>query len=232
MANEKLQTIPPMQSTPTIRAENIKLETASGSTPATKIFAVSATGNLFVASTLNGGEGANASLTQAAQQAFEQVSIFFAAMTKAIAETPDPNSTATPKESYSIYNYDALGSIIKKSGLFIQVTENDIEFESSSWGAEFSSDLVQAILGGFSGDLASISQSLVSLISSAGKEGFKLSHSNTQQKSKVGSIIFICEYLLGAVSITPIVVYIEVGTHKDQLQVGACFKSYSESMIV
>lgn len=201
-----------------------------GSEPATKIFAVNATGNLFVASTLNGGDNSNANITAEAQTAFGQVSVFFAAMTKAITETANPNSTETPKKPYSIYDHEALQMVINKSGLFVQVGQSDVTFTSTSWGVEFSVELVKAILGGFSGDLASIGKSLFSLITSVGKEGIGISGNSKSTTSKVGSIIFICEYLLGAVSITPMVVYLDVKKSSQNLKVGPCFKEHSSSL--
>ena len=66
----------------TTRALNL---TSSGSTdvPATKQFAVNATGNIFIATTCNGENGTT--ISAEAEQAFGQVSVFFAALTKAMS---------------------------------------------------------------------------------------------------------------------------------------------------
>lgn len=189
--------------------------------PATKTFAINATGNLFVASTLNGDD---AGLTADAEKAFGQVSVFFAAMTKAIAESTNPKTG----KAYSFYDYQAIDAVVKESGLFVQVGQNDINFKSNSWGIQFSTELVQAVLGGFSGDMASVGKALFSMITSMGAKGnsdIKISGSSSKLDSKVGAIIFVCEYLLGAVSISPIVVYIDVEKSKSAFEAGPCFKT-------
>lgn len=203
-----------------------------GSTPATKIFAVNATGNLFVASTLNGqGPEASTEITAAAQKAFAQVSVFFAAMTKAITETENPKSTTTPKESYSIYDHEILQKVINKSGLFIQVGASEISFTSTSWGVEFSVELIQAVLGGFTGDLASVGKALFSIVTSAGKQGMlSINGESTSSSTRTGSIIFICEYLLGAVSITPMVVYLDLTKNESSVKAGPCFSTEKKTL--
>ena len=67
------------------RATNLTTSKSS-EIPATKQFAVNATGNLFIATTLNGGYAGNATISEEAEEAFGQVSVFFAAMTKAMSE--------------------------------------------------------------------------------------------------------------------------------------------------
>lgn len=203
-----------------------------GSSPATKIFAVNATGNLFVASTLNGqGPEASTEITAAAQKAFAQVSVFFAAMTKAITETENPKSTANPKESYSIYDHEILQKVINESGLFIQVGASEISFTSTSWGVEFSVELIQAVLGGFTGDLASVGKALFSMVTSVGKQGMlSIKGQSSSSSNKTGSIIFICEYLLGAVSITPMVVYLDLTKNESSVNAGPCFSTEKKTL--
>lgn len=216
-ANE--DTLPPEISDPTTRRQMLGEAGTMVSIPATKQFAVNATGNLFVASTLNAGapgvagESGEAGLTEKALLAFGQVSVFFAAMTKAIA-----------MENKSIYDQEALSSVIRESGMFIQVSQSDIQFTSNSFGVTFGNELVQAVMG-MSGDLASIGKSLFSLIRQVGREGFEVSGGSTSRSTKVGSIIFVCEYLLGAVSISPMLVYMDAKDASQELTVGPCLES-------
>ena len=208
-----------IQSTPQSRAEEFAAINSTNTTPATKTFAINATGNLFVASTLNGGD---AGLTADAEKAFGQVSVFFAAMTKAIAESKNPKT----KQNYSFYDYDAINQIVSTSGLFIKVGQNDVDFSSNSWGVQFSIELVEAIFGNFSGGLEQIGKALFSMITSMGSEGakqIKISGDSSSLDSKLGTIIFVCEYLLGAVSISPIVVYIDLKKSSHAITVGPCF---------
>ena len=180
--------------------------------PASKQFVVNATGNLFIATTLSSPDTPE-NISDEAKEAFGQVSVFFAALTKAMSDS-----------GKSMYDYDALNKLIEGSGLFINVAQSTIKFESSSWGVTFSNQLIQSLLG-LSGNLAALSQSLRSLISSVGSEGIKVSRNTSETNQKVGTIMFVCEYLMGAVSITPIVFSIDANESKGALELGPCFKA-------
>ncbi|BDX07464.1 hypothetical protein [Planctobacterium marinum] len=199
------------------RAKSLTLS-QSKEIPATKEFAINATGNLFVATTLNGGNAEGAAISQEASDAFGQVSVFFAAMTKAMSEN---NNT--------LYEIDAIDKIVSRSGLFVKVTESDVKFTSKSWGVKFGSELITALLG-FSGGLASVGSSLMQMLGDIGKKGQEISiaHNSSSSETKVGTIIFVCEYLLGAVSITPIVLSMDAVKNKSALEIGPCFNSKSE----
>lgn len=188
-------------------------------TPATKVFTVNATGNLFVASTLNGGEGSQAELTDSAKKAFSQVSVFFAAMTKAI-------NTA----GKSLYDYEAINSVITQSGMFVQVGQMDYSFQSKSWGLELSGELVKVLMAGFTGNMAAIGKALSPLVSSMGSEGIKLSKESTNEESKVAALVFVCEYLLGAVSITPILVSANLKQMEKTLKASPCFTQQTQKL--
>lgn len=186
---------------------------------ATKQFVVNATGNLFVATTLNGGEGAvGAEISAEAEKAFGQVSVFFSAMTKAMSEA-----------GKSLYDYESLDALVSGSGLFVKVTESQIRFESTQWGVTFGNQLIQALLG-MSGNLASIGKSLMDMVAGIGKEGaIEIAGEKEKADQKVGTIIFVCEYLLGAVSITPIVFSISKEDASKNYKAGPCFKTSSVS---
>lgn len=206
----------PSAQTIVINAEDLPAVAQGSSVAATKEFAVNATGNLFVASTLNAGgtgTGGNTGLTEEAQKAFSQVSVFFAAMTKAMNES-----------GKNLYDFDALNNLIQQSGLFVNMTKSDVQYNSTSFGLTFGSQLIQALLG-LSGDLSSIANALTSLISEVGKQGISISADSTSKTSKVGTIVFVCEYLLGAVSITPIAIYADVKSNKANFSAGPCFKT-------
>lgn len=200
------------------RAKSITLSQAK-EIPATKEFAINATGNLFVATTLNGGSSEGAAISQEASEAFGQVSVFFAAMTKAMSENND-----------SLYDIAAIDKVVSRSGLFVKVTESNVQFSSKSWGVTFGSELITALLG-FSGGLAAVGSSLMQMLGDIGKKGqdITVSGSGTSTDTKVGTIIFVCEYLLGAVSITPIVLSVDSQQAAKAFQAGPCFKAQSKS---
>lgn len=187
---------------------------------ATKAFAVNATGNLFVATTLNGGEAGNADISEEAKIAFGQVSVFFAAMTKAMVEN---DSTS------KVYDYETINEIVSKSGMFVKVTDSEIIFKSSAWGIKFGQDLITTLLG-LSGGLNTIAKSLTDMIVGIGKkaDGIEIGADNQQSRKKVGTIVFVCEYLLGAVSITPIVLSIDAEDAQKAYRAGPCFKANSK----
>lgn len=193
------------------RAANLTTSKAS-EIPATKQFAVNATGNLFVATTLNGSGQGGSSISGEAEEAFGQVSVFFAAMTKAMSEA-----------GVALYNYDAIDKLVASSGLFVKVTETSVDFESAQRGITLGSQLVQTLLG-LSGNLASIGKSLLDMIMGMGRESVKIASDTSSQSKKVGTIIFVCEYLLGAVSITPVVISIDAETVKGIWEAGPCLK--------
>lgn len=186
----------------------------------TKYYTFNETGNIMLATTV----GASAEIQDSVRQVFAEVSVFFAAMTKAITSTINPKT----KEPYSVYNYDALANVIAGSGCFIRVTELDLTHTTSSWGAQFSKELIQGLLGLATGAGAlSFASAMVSAI---GSEGFKLAGSKLEQNARVGNIVFVCEYLLGMPSISAIVVYVETKENVEALQVGPCLKTESRSL--
>ncbi len=77
-------------------------------------------------------------IQQSVRDILAEVSVFFAALTCAIATTNNPNTN----EPYSIYNYTALQQIIAGSGLFIHVTQMDLVHKTMYVGAQFSKELV------------------------------------------------------------------------------------------
>ncbi|MCC5935828.1 MAG: hypothetical protein JJU34_00975 [Lunatimonas sp.] len=184
---------------------------------AKKYYIFNETGNIMMASTVDSGNP----ITKEVQDVFAEVSVFFAGMSRAITTTINPD-TGKP---YSLYNYTALERIISGSGLFVHVTETDLSYESHQWGANFSKELLEALLGLATG--AGALSFATAMISSIGQEGLNISGSSSRSDSKVGNIVFVCEYLLGMPSISAIVVYADANTHKQQLDIGPCFKESS-----
>lgn len=177
-----------------------------------KQYTFSATGNLLISTTLL----ENGVIQRRARDVFNQVSVFFAGMTKACA-----------RSGKSIYDYDALQKIINKSGNFVHMSEMDFTHTSTKFGAEFSKEILVACLGlGISGgtSLLSFAQSMVN---SVGKEGLRIAGSVEHSSKKACNILFILEYLLGMPMVTALVITCEMGENKQMVEIGPCLKESS-----
>ncbi len=184
---------------------------------ATKYYIFNETGNIMMASTIDSSQP----LSQEVQDVFSEVSVFFAGMSRAITNTINPETN----QPFSLYNYTALGRIISGSGLFVHVTEEDVLYQTNQFGANFSKELIESLLGLATG--AGALSFASAMISSIGNEGLNINGSSSTSDSKVGNIVFVCEYLLGMPIISAIVVYCDAKEHKQQLQLGPCFKESS-----
>ncbi len=179
---------------------------------ATKFYIFNETGNIMMVST----DALGTEIPQSVRDIFSEVSVFFAAMTRAIATTENPDTN----KPYSIYNYAALRKIIAGSGLFIHVTQSDISHVTSSVGVTLSKELLEGLLGLATGAGAlSFAQGM---LASIGKEGLRIGISRNDQKAEVANIIFVCEYLLGMPTISAMVVYANVMENKEVFELGPC----------
>lgn len=181
---------------------------------AKKYYIFNQTGNIMVSSTSDTSEP----ISDSVQQVFSEVSVFFAAMARAIVTTKNP-ATGKP---YSLYNYHALQQIIDGSGLFVQVTAEDVRYKTDSFGADFSKTLIESLLGLATG--AGEMAFATAMVASIGKEGLRISGSTTDTESKVANIVFVCEFLLGMPMVSAIVVSADCKKHVQQIQAGPCFK--------
>ena len=158
----------------------------------------------------------SSNLDDKVRDVFNEVSVFYAAMSKAITTTQRPGK----KECYSLYDYEALEKVIDGCGCFIHCTQEDINYSSTSVGADFSKELLTALLGlPAGGGVLSFAQAM---ISSMGQEGFKMSMDATSTESKVGNIIFVCEFLFGMPVISAMVVYVDTKKNSDVFKAGPC----------
>jgi len=182
---------------------------------ANKYYIFNETGNIMMASTLD----ASQPMKESVQKVFAEVSVFFAGMTRAITTTINPAT----KKPYSLYNYHALEDVIGGSGLFVHVTEEDVAYSTQSVGMDFSKELLESLLGlaTGAGELGFAS----AMIASIGKEGLRISESTSSSESKVGNIVFVCEYLLGMPIVSAIVVYADCRENSASIQAGPCFKA-------
>lgn len=184
---------------------------------ATKYYVFNETGNIMMSSTTD----SSSPITQDVQKLFSEVSVFFAGMSRAITTTINPAT----KQHYSLYNYEALERVISGSGLFVHVTEEDMSYKTSQFGVNFSKELLEALLGLATG--AGALSFASAMVSSIGNEGVNISGQSNSSNSKVGNIIFVCEYLLGMPVISALVFSMDASTHKQQFKLGPCFQESS-----
>lgn len=187
---------------------------------ATKRYVFNETGNIMLAST----DIASDQIQQDVRDIFAEVAVFFAAMTKAISLTIDPKTN----QPYSLYDYKALRSVIDGSGLFIHVTQEQVEYSSTSFGMTFSKELIEAILGLATG--AGEMGFAQAMIASMGNRGLTIGGKYSKTDSRVGNIVFVCEYLLGMPVVSAIVVNVDSKKFQQQFQIGPCFKESSTSI--
>jgi len=193
---------------------------------AVKRYVFNETGNIMLATT----DSQTDNIQQEVRDVFAEVSVFFGAMTKAISQTVNPHAKPDKdgnKPYYNLYNYDALQSVIDGSGYFVRVNEEDISYTTSSWGANFSKELIEAVLGLATGGGALSFAS--AMVNSMGKEGVNINGQSSSLHSKVANVIFVCEYLLGMPIVSAIVITADSKTVSQTMQLGPCFKEQSSS---
>ncbi len=191
-----------------------------------KYYVFNQTGNIMLSTTVEKSE----EIEEEVRQIFEEVSVFFSGMTKAISTTVNPHKMGPNGEKvyYSLYNYDALRKVIDGSGLFVQVTQEDVTHTATSWGVTFSKELLEAVIGlaTGTGELAFAN----AMVSSVGKEGLKISGGSSTDTSKIGNIIFVCEYLMGMPIISALVIYTEYKEVAHTLSIGPCIKEHDQKL--
>lgn len=155
---------------------------AAANSPDTEMgvqFRLNQTGNIFYSTT-------SSVLQEETKNLFDSVTVLFAAMTKALSD-----------KSKDLFDYGAWSNIISKSGYFIEVQkyEKDLTIESNSLTID--TQIVQQLLPGLtSGNSMDIAKSVLNALNGEYKS------STTDENTKLGHILFICEELFGAPSVT------------------------------
>ncbi|WP_347312678.1 hypothetical protein [Defluviimonas sp. SAOS-178_SWC] len=187
---------------------------------AVKRYVFNETGNIMMASTEIGSE----EISQEVRDVFAEVSVFFSAMTRAMATTINKKTG----KFYSIYDYEAIEGIVGGSGLFIQVSQEDVTHEISSWGVTVSRELIEGLLG-----LATGSGELVfaqAMISSIAKRGLSISGKSDKSDGRVGTIVFVCEYLMGMPIVSALVCYVDSKIASQSFKLGPCIQEQTSSL--
>lgn len=183
-----------------------------------KYFVYNQTGNIMVSTTRN----PDTELEEGVRSVFNEVSVFFAAMTKSITTTVNPLTGG----NYSIYNYDALERIIAGSGCFVEVTKERVHYSTTTLGATFSRDLLVGLLG-LPG--AGAMTFAASMLAGVGKEGLSLSGYDERNETRVGSLIFVCEYLMGMPCVTATLLSVDTQQACKVFDAGPCIHAEQSS---
>ena len=178
----------------------------SSYTPLQKYYAFNETGNVMVCTTHEGADTMNENL----KSMFLDMSIFFAAMTKAITthnvkigqadeaknETMKKDEKKTPP--VSIYSFNSLQNILNKSEFFVQMKKESVLVSSKSVGDSMGKELTESLLGRkfdetrlnfTSGVFNSMSDHLA----------------NEHSEGAAGTIFFICESIMGLPMVSAVV---------------------------
>ena len=185
------------------------------------------TGNIMIAST-----EAKGPISQAATALFEEVAVFFAAMTKAITTTPKPGATQpyAPTDFYTIYDYDALEGIVNGSGLFVNVNREDLQYARQSVTITFNLEFIEAVLGIVLTDGIGAGP-LLATLNAMGKQA-TFSYTATQTYQKIGNLLFVCEYLLGLPLVTVLYFYLDETDVETVVSASPCIKVSASAITI
>ena len=163
------------------------------------------TGNIFYSTTSD-------VLQVETKKLFDSVTVLFAAMTKALRE-----------KNKDLFDYASWSNIITKSGYFVEVQkfERTLTIESNSLA--INTQIIQQLLPGLtSGNSLEIAKNVLNAINGEYKS------SKMNDASKLGHILFICEELFGAPSITVRLFFITKKSH-EKITSSPCHKTISQS---
>jgi hypothetical protein len=179
--------------------------TADYNIPAQKWYVFNETGNIMIATT----EPDTSKIDPSVRNVFEEVAVFFAALTKAITSTPRPGAKEpyAQEDYYTIYDYVALESIVNRSGLFVNVHREDIQYSTTSITATFNIEFIEAVLGVVLTDGIGAA-ALMSSLNAMGKQA-TFSYNSSGKAQEIGNLLFVCEYLFGMPIVNVLYFYLD-----------------------
>ncbi len=107
-------------------------------TPMKKHYVFNETGNIMLCSTSDSINNFDEDI----KDSFIDLSVFFAAMTKAVHSTINP----VTKKPFSIYNYQAVKNILSQSGMFVEMNVEEKRFRHRGVGESMGKDFIQTVL--------------------------------------------------------------------------------------
>ncbi|EBU1141720.1 Zygote formation protein zyg1 [Salmonella enterica] len=163
------------------------------------------TGNIFYAST-------EKNLEKETKALFDSVTVLFAAMTKALGN-----------KNKTLFDYESWTQVIRRSGFFVEVQKFEKQLSIKSSSVAVNTQIVQQLFPGIAeGSSMDIAKGVLSALN--GEFGGSTESSNT----KVGHVLFICEEIFGAPSVTVRVFFASQETHHT-ITSSPCHKSVNTS---
>lgn len=142
-------------------------------------FRMNQTGNIFYATT-------SEELKEKTKALFDSVTVLFAAMTKALAD-----------KNKDLFDYDAWSAVIGRSGYFVEVQKFEKRLNIDSGSLTIDTQIIQQLIPGLkAGSSMEIAKGVLGALNG------KFSAESTTDESKIGHLLFICEELFGAPSVT------------------------------
>lgn len=168
-------------------------------------FRLNQTGNIFYATT-------SPELQTETKKLFDSVTVLFSAMTKALNG-----------KHKTLFDYEAWGSVIRNSGYFIEVQKYSKTLQIQSGSLTLDTQIIQQLLPGLTtGSSLEIAKGVLSALNGT------FSASSTTETTKIGHILFICEELFGAPSVTVRLFFASKTSHST-ITASPCHKSVTQS---
>ena len=175
--------------------------------PAVKRYTYNETGNIMVATTATQTDV----IQKQVEDTFQEVTVFFAAMTAALA-----------RKNSSIHNIDDVQDVVDNSGMFVQVMSEDVHTKYDAGSVTFSKQLFEALLGLASG--TGVLAFADAMVNSIGQAGLTIGGGSASSHTKIGNIIFVCEYILGMPLVSAVVVHTTGAKSHTWFTAGPCIK--------
>ncbi len=170
----------------------------------TKHYVFNETGNIMLCATPDSLQQLDGEL----KTAFVDISVFFAAMTKALASTENPIT----KRPYSLFNYQAVKNILADSGLFVETNVEQGTFSHEGVGRSLTKAWLQHVLNRDFGDQPlPFSGAMFNGMGYQQAQPSQQQALDEQQKKlcRGGSIFFIGELLLGVPQTSAVLLKVE-----------------------
>lgn len=170
----------------------------------TKHYVFNETGNIMLCATPESLQQLDGEL----KMAFVDISVFFAAMTKALASTENP----VTKRPYSLFNYQALKNMLADSGLFVETNVEQGTFSHEGVGRSLTQAWLQQVLNrDFKKQPLPFSNAMFNGMRYQQAEASQQQQLDDKQKQlcRGGSIFFIGELLLGVPQTSAVLLKVE-----------------------